>query len=111
MNPEAGMSEVLLGIRLALHLATVILLASYCKPDARFRLGPSVMAGLLLSSSAGLAVQIITNWESMVAHGAQPQLVIFVFTVFLPIAWARGNVAKVYDAMIRLRPKRWWRHH
>lgn len=100
--------EFLLATRLALHLATIVLLAGYCQRGARFRLGPSVMAGLLLSSSAGLAVQILTGWQAMVRHDPQPQLVIFVFTVFLPVAWARGNVAKIYDGMVRLRPSTWW---
>lgn len=103
MNPE-----FLLATRLALHLATIILLCGYFQPMARFRLGPSVMAGLLLSSSAGLAVQLITKWHDLAQHDPQPQLVVFVFTVFLPIAWARGNMAKVYDAMVRLRPSTWW---
>lgn len=104
-------TEVLMALRLALHLATVILLASYCRPNAKFRLGPSVMAGLLLSSSAGMAVHMITNWEVMARHEPQPQFVIFVFTVFLPVAWARGNVARIYDGLERLSPKNWWHRH
>lgn len=91
--------EILLGTRLVIHLATVGLLCCYFQPQARFRLGPSVMAGLLLSSSAAMAVQILVKWHELVLHDPQPQLVVFVFTVFLPIAWARGNMAKLYDAM------------
>lgn len=101
-------TEILMAVRLVLHIATVLLLASYCKPNAKFRLGPSVMAGLLLSSSAGMATHTLVNWEAMARHTPQPQLVIFVFTVFIPIAWARGNVAKIYDGLHRLRPTHWW---
>jgi len=96
--------EFLLGSRLFLHIATAALLLAYCRPDARFRLGPSVTAGLLAGSSAALAVQIITNWAEMAAANPQPQLVIFVATVFIPVAYARGNMAKIYDAIARLRP-------
>lgn len=96
--------EFLLGSRLFLHAATAMLLLSYCRPEARFRLGPSVMAGLLGSSSAALAVQIVFDWANLVQSNPQPQLVIFVATVFLPIAAARGDMAKIYDALRRLRP-------
>lgn len=102
-------TEVFMVIRLVLHLSTVVLLASYCRPNAKFRLGPSVMAGLLLSSSASLAAHMIFNWEAMARHDPQPQFVLFVFTVFLPVAWARGNVAKIYDGLHKYSPSR-WRH-
>lgn len=92
-------AEFLLGTRLALHLATVIILASYYKPDARFRFIPSVLAGALLASSAAMAVQICTSWDKLVSSDPQPQLLIYVFTVFLPIAWAKGDTAKIYDAL------------
>ena len=106
MNPE-----ILLGVRLALHLATVVLLCGYFQPSARFRLGPSAMAGLLLASSASLAFQILRGWHEMVLQNPQPQLVIFVFAVFLPIAYTRGNVAKLFDAMAKLTAKKWLRRH
>lgn len=102
MNPE-----FLLGTRLALHLATVIILAGYYRPDARFRFVPSVLAGALLASSAAMAVQIATNWHKMAASDPQPQLLIYVFTVFLPIAWARGDMAKIYDSL-RVWGTSWW---
>lgn len=103
MNPE-----ILLGTRLALHLATVALLCGYFQPAARFRLGPSAMAGLLLASSASLAFQICYGWADMVKQNPQPQLVLFVFAVFLPIAYTRGNVAKLFDQMTRLSPSKWF---
>lgn len=101
-------SEALILARLILHVLTVALLASYCSPKEKFRLGPSIMAGLLLSSSASLAVQIVLNWEAMVLQEQQPQFVLFVFTVFLPIAWAKGNVAKIYDGLSRCSSHGWW---
>lgn len=101
-------AEALLSTRLILHVLTALMLASYCRPVAKFRLGPSVMAGLLLSSSAGLAAQILLNWDVMVQRDLQPQFVLFVFTVFLPIAWARGNVAKIYDGLSRCSSPGWW---
>lgn len=96
--------EFLLACRLVLHVATAMLLLCYCRPEARFRLGPSVMAGLLGSSSAAMAVQIIFDWHQMIRSTPQPQLVIFVATVFIPVAAARGDMAKIYDAISRLRP-------
>lgn len=101
-------AEFLLGTRLALHIATIVLLAGYYRPDARFRFIPSVLAGALLASSASMAVQILTTWEMLVTSAPQPQLVIFVFTVFLPIAWARGNMAKIYDALAGIGSSTWW---
>lgn len=103
-------AEFLLSTRLAIHVATCIMLAVYFNPEARFRLGPSVMAGALLASSASLAVQIVTNWHTMVRSDPQPQLVFFVLTVFLPIAWARGDMAKLYDAMriAAVGARSWW---
>lgn len=103
-------AEFLLGTRLALHLATVVLLAGYYRPEARFRWTPSLLAGALLASSAAMATQIITTWEALVHSAPQPQLVIYVFTVFLPIAWARGDMAKIYDALRILGNGLWpWR--
>lgn len=96
--------EFLLGARLALHVATATILLAYCRPEARFRLGPSVIAGLLASSSAAMAVQIVIDWHDLIQHRPQPQLLIFVATVFLPVAVTRGDVAKIYDALRRLRP-------
>lgn len=103
-------AEFLLAARLALHILTALMLACYCRPAAKFRLGPSVMAGMLLSSSAGLAAQIILNWGSMVVREPQPQFVLFVFTVFIPVAWARGNMAKIYDGLIKYSGPPWRRH-
>lgn len=100
-------AEFLLGTRLAIHLATVILLAGYYRPEARFRFVPSVLAGALLASSASMAVQIVTTWHQLVAGAPQPQLLIYVFTVFLPIAWARGDMAKIYDSL-RVWGTGWW---
>lgn len=100
-------AEFLLGTRLALHLATVVLLAAYYRPEARFRMVPSLLAGALLASSAAMAVQIITTWSLLIASAPQPQLVVFVFTVFLPIAWARGDMAKIYDSL-RVWGTGWW---
>ena len=100
--------EILLGTRLAIHVATVALLASYFNPDARFKLGPSVIAGMLLASSGSMAVQIVTEWSKLVAADPQPQLVIFVFTVFIPIAWCRGNIARLYQAMSQVKAAHWW---
>lgn len=100
-------AEFLLGARLALHLATVVILASYYRPDARYRFVPSMLAGALLASSAAMAAQIGVSWNHMVASGPQPQLLIFVLTVFMPIAWARGDMAKIYDGL-RVWGTGWW---
>ena len=103
--------EYLILARLVLHLATVLLLASYCHRGARFRLGPSIMAGMLLSSSAGMATHILLEWPTLVLSGPQPQLLVFVLSVFIPVAWARGNVARIYDGLSNFAPswKGWFK--
>lgn len=101
MNPE-----FLLAIRLALHVATIILLMRYCQLDARFRLGPSVMAGVLLSTSAYWAVKLIGHWASAVHHDPQIWQVVLCLAIFIPVAWSKGNVAKLYDILLRPRAKR-----
>lgn len=103
--------EVLLGARLVLHIATALTLMSYYRPDARFRGKPSVLAGMLVCSSGAMAVQILTQWQELIAAKPQPQLVIFVFSVFMPIIWARGDMAKLYDALVRIRPHHFWPWH
>lgn len=101
--------ELLLGTRFALHVATVLVLASYYRPQPTMRLGVSVCAGLLLASSSALAVQILTTWHLLAASSPQPQLVFFTFAVFLPIAIARGNLARVIDALKHLAATGTWR--
>lgn len=86
-------AEILLGSRLALHIMTAIILASYFRPDATFKAFPSVVAAGLLSTSGALAFQIARNWELMSITEPQPQLVMFTFFVFLLIAATRGDVA------------------
>lgn len=100
-------AEALLSTRLILHVLTALMLACYCRPAAKFRLGPSVMAGFLLSSSAGLAAQILLTWDVLVQRDLQPQFVLFVFTVFLPVAWARGDMAKIYDGLVKYSGSPW----
>lgn len=92
MSPEA-----LLGIRFILHAATIAMLAGYCNPYGNFRLKASMCAGLIMASSGWLLVQILTTWDILVASQPQPGLVLFVFSVFLPILLARGNMATVLD--------------
>lgn len=92
-------AEILLGARVALHLAIVIMLACYYRPSARYRFIPSLIAGILLASSASAAVQILITWPQQVTFAHQPQHLFMVLAVFIPVAWARGNVAKIYDAL------------
>lgn len=101
--------ELLLGTRFALHVATVLVLASYYRPQPTMRIGVSLCAALLLGSSSSLAIQILTTWHSLAASGPQPQLVFFTFAVFLPIALARGNLARVIDALRHLAATGTWR--
>ena len=86
-------AEFLLGSRLALHVMTAIILASYFRPEATFKAFPSVVAAGLLSTSGALAFQIALNWDLLSITEPQPQLVFFTFFVFLLIAATRGDVA------------------
>lgn len=103
-------AEFLLGARLLVHVLTALILASYFQPDARFKWAPSLMAALLLCSSGALAVQIVTQWHILVASGPQPQLLIFVLAVFLPIAYCKGDMARVMELAVKLRSRLsiWW---
>ena len=103
MNPE----EFLLATRLALHIATIIILMRYCQLDARFRMGPSVLAGLLLSTSAYWTIRLLSHWTSLVNHEPQIGQVIICLAIFIPVAWSKGNVAKLYDFLYPLFP---WTH-
>jgi len=88
-------AEFLLITRFILHCVTIFMLARYYGPDAKFKGLPSVCAGLVLASSAAMALQIIMNWEKLVHGDPQPQLVFFVFAVFLPVFVAGGNMALI----------------
>ena len=104
MNPE-----VLLISRLILHIATIVMLARFYEPDFRFKFRASFCAGLILGSSGALAVQIVSTWDLMVASEPQPQLVLFVFAVFLAIALARGNMATILGWLDVVLRRRWGR--
>ena len=56
-----------------------------------------ICAGLLMASSASLAIQIMTTWHEMIQEGPQPQQAIFAFSVMMPIIIARGNMAQIID--------------
>jgi hypothetical protein len=96
--------EILMVGRLILQVATVFLLARYHAPDSRFRLGPSALAGICMMTSAGLTVPMLLHWDQEVHAGTQVLLLLLALTMFGPVAWARGDMAKVYDT-IRRRPK------
>lgn len=50
------------------------------------------------------------KWDFMIKTEPQPQLVLYTATVLLPIVLTRGDMAKLYDALIvfgRENPLRW----
>ncbi len=100
-------AEALLIARLLLHVATVVMLAMYHAPNSTFKGKASLCSGLVMGSSAAMAVQILSTWDNLVQSEPQPQLVIFVFAVFLPIALARGNMATVISWLNTLVPRSW----
>lgn len=90
-------AETLLAVRLTLHVLTALFLACYFRPDARFKWFPSLVAAGLLCSSGAMAIQIVTTWSVMTLQPPQPALTAFLFFVFVPIAWTRGDVATLLD--------------
>lgn len=102
MSPEA-----LLIIRLLLHVATIVLLARYFNPDAKFKGSASVASGLVMASSGALVVQIVTDWPELVQSTPQPALLLFVFAVFLPVALARGNMATILHWLSEASHRHW----
>lgn len=103
-------AELLLGTRLVLHLIVIVMLASYHRPDAKFKWIPSVMAGGILCTSAALAWQILSTWDKLVASDPQPQLVWYVFFTSLPVIWVRGDMAVLLEKLRRYRTvaSSWW---
>lgn len=95
-------AEVLLAIRLVLHILTALFLALYFRPEAKFKWLPSLVAAGLLCSSGALAIQIVTTWSAMVAQPPQPALTILLFFVLIPVAWTRGDMAVLLDRGTRV---------
>lgn len=95
--------EILLATRLVLQVSTILLLARYYEPEARFRLGPSALAGIFMMVSASLTVPIILEWNEEVRRNTQVLFLLLALIVFLPVAWAKGDMAKVYDVIRRRR--------
>ncbi len=98
MNPE-----ILMVSRLVIGATTILMLARYYQPEARFRLGPSALAGLCMVLSAALTVPIILEWNEEARRSTQSVLLLISLLVFLPVAWAKGDMAKVYDVISRRR--------
>lgn len=99
MNPE-----ILLVSRLVIGVATILMLGRYYEPEARFRLGPSVLAGICMVISAALTVPLVLQWDSETSRrGVQFALFLVALGVFLPVAWAKGDMAKVYDVIRKRR--------
>lgn len=90
-------AEFLLIVRLACHVVTVVMLARYFNPGGNLRWDAVICAGLLMASSASMAMQIMTTWHEIVASEPQPQHTIFTIAVMLPILVARGNMAHIID--------------
>ncbi|MGD9662062.1 MAG: phage holin family protein [Porticoccaceae bacterium] len=83
--------------RLAIHVATAILLASYFGTGYRYRPVISLTAAIMAGSSAALAMQIATLWDEMLSFGANTWATVFSGAVLFVIARARGNVAKLFE--------------
>lgn len=98
------LNELLQGLRIAAHLLTIFIVATYC-PDANTaeRPGVSIFAVLLAGGSACLAVSTFTNWGSwlelpLAGHFG---LTFFFCGLLAPLIAGRGNVATLF-------PRRVW---
>ena len=93
------LNDFLQGVRLAVHVLTVLVIAAYC-PDAstRKRHGVSVFAVVLAGGSAGLAVSLALRWGdwSPLPLGGQLFLTLIFAALLAPIIAGRGNVASLF---------------
>lgn len=91
MTPDSLLTAVHVGLLLGVFGFIV----SYC-PDEQTRYRPfvSIFASSLAGVSLALAAQIITQWGNA-CQSAQIWSVLFTGCVFVAVARARGNVAKL----------------
>ena len=90
-------AETVLVIRLALHIATLLLLARYYGPSSRFRGLASVCAGLVMAYCATSTVSTLSTWPQAIHNPMLPWLTALSVALFVPVALARGNMAVVVD--------------
>lgn len=85
--------NVLLAVRIALHLVTTISIVAYSSEN-RTRPFSTILAICLAGTSLALATQGITEFEALSRH-AEPWLVMFVGAVAVIVLYNGGNVAKI----------------
>lgn len=93
MSNDPTYGEVLLSIRIALHMITFVSVLCYSS-EHRTRAFSSVLAFGLAGSSLALAMQSWTGFTRM-APNSEVWLVIFVAIVTILVVANGGNVAKV----------------
>lgn len=93
MGNDPIYGEVLLSIRIMLHVITFLSVLSYSS-GSRTRWFSSVLAFALAGSSLALAVQAYTQFAE-IAPDSEVWLVIFVAVVTILVVANGGNVAKV----------------
>lgn len=90
-------NAILLGVRLVIHLATFVIIFCYTpKEGAKRKLSASVTAWLLAGSSGAAAMQILTNWDSLMLGEPMPWLPILCAAVLWKLWKAKGNVANAF---------------
>ena len=101
------LNEFLQSMRVAAHVGTVILIASYCpRPDSDKRPAVSWFAVFLAGLSACLAVSTGLNWHQWLAlplAGTMCLAIIFCL-LLMPLIAGRGNVVSLF-------PGKTWSHN
>lgn len=99
-------NEFLQGLRVAAHVLTVLLIASYCPGhDSDKRPAVSWFAVFLAGLSACMAVSTVLNWAQWLAlplAGTMCLAIIFCL-LLMPLIAGRGNVATLF-------PRKTWSH-
>jgi hypothetical protein len=93
MSNDPTYGEVLLSIRILLHMITFLSVLSYTS-ESRTRWFSSLLAYCLAGSSLALATQAYSNFRD-IAPNSEAWLVIFVAVVAILVVANGGNVAKV----------------
>lgn len=91
-------ASTMLCIRLAIHVMTVLVILKYSAEDgARYKPGVSISAFILAGSSAALAMQILTRWDTLVYSEPMPALPVFCGAILWRLWRVDGNVASFFS--------------
>lgn len=103
-NDPVAYGDVLLSIRIGLHLVTFVTVLGYSS-EFRTRLFSTLLAFLLAGTSFAMAVQCMTRFDVM-GPVTEPWSIMFFAVVLVIVGYNGGNVAKVLHQARKWMPER-----